>query len=499
NAPRRLSVEQETRLISKINDFAARGTLLTPRHVKELAESVCAEKIGVNWVSRFVHRHQDVLSSRFYSYKEASRLKADTPAVSRTTKAFYTLVKEVYETGLYSPSCIFNMDESPFSLSYEQRVRRIGPRNHPHNGQAIPSSREHITAVHCIGIDSAPVPPLIIFQGAQLQESWTAEHEKDVRQIATVSNSGWINSYIMIQWLETVFDPFTKDIANGRRRLLFLDGAEPHTKVDFLEACWAKNIVCIILPANMTDKFQPLDVDFFKPLKDAYFRHLNNYQLGGSMLNAVKGMFWPWHQRAWRETATLRQLRGAWRKSGLWPLDRKVMRVEEDALEARPVTPPPRDLKLNPLTPYNLRVLRSNNRAVRRGEIPTTNMLKLEKSCEILLADKALTDYELMSVRDAQALERATRASRKKQRHPDGQLYDPEYAEEHAAELQERKQKEAEARRKRRRTEGRAAGGGSEHPQACIAGPSNTSQSCFTVSITLTLLCMSKSTIKESG
>ncbi|AFR98864.1 hypothetical protein CNAG_05436 [Cryptococcus neoformans var. grubii H99] len=398
SAPRHLSIVQEEELVKRINEYAERGTLLTPRHVVELAEAVYDGKLGVNWGSWFIQRHCDTIHSRFFSYQELGHLHADIP---ETRRAFYHLVKDVYDTGLYAPHLIFNMDEVAFELSSSRRVRRVAPRTHPKNGQAVPPSNEHITSVACIGIDSAPVPPLIIYQGAQLQESWFKVGEKGdgaVRQLAINTDSGWINSYVMLKWLEDAFDPYTRDIASGgrERRLLILDGAEPHTKVDFLEACWARNIVVILLPAKMSGRFQPLDVDFFNTLKAAYHRQLDEYQLGSSLRGVAKGMFWGWHQRAWRETATSRQIRGAWRKSGLFPLDPAVMGIEEQA----PATPPPQAATEDLLTPRNLRILRANSRAVRQGKVaPFSAMLKLEKASEQLIARNALLEDELARVK----------------------------------------------------------------------------------------------------
>ncbi|UOH83219.1 hypothetical protein LQV05_005938 [Cryptococcus neoformans] len=66
SAPRHLSIVQEEELVKKINEYAGRGTLLTPRHVVELAEAVYDGKLGVNWGSRFIQRHCDTIHSRFY-------------------------------------------------------------------------------------------------------------------------------------------------------------------------------------------------------------------------------------------------------------------------------------------------------------------------------------------------------------------------------------------------------------------------------------------------
>lgn len=201
----------------------------------------------------------------------------------------------MYGTGLYAPYLIFNMDETAFELSSSRRVRRVAPRTHPRNGQAVPPSNEHITSMACIGIDSASFPPFTIYHGAQLQKCWSKAREEGgrVRQLAITTNSDWINSYVMLKWLEDAFDPFTRDTASGRRdrRLLILDGAEPHTKVDFLEACWARNIVVLLLPAKMCGRFQPLDVDFFNTLKAAYHRQVDAYQLGSSLRGWPRGCF----------------------------------------------------------------------------------------------------------------------------------------------------------------------------------------------------------------
>ena len=124
--------------------------------------------------------------------------------------------------------------------------------------------------------------------------------------------------------------------------------------------------------------------------------------------------------------------------------------VAEEAVEPR--TPEPEATTDDPITPHNLRILRSNSRAVRQGKMdPTKALLKAEKSLERLLAQNVLQEKEIASMRAAQRLDRATRGSRKTQRFPTGQLFDPTYQVEHEQELAGRKEQEREARDKRRR------------------------------------------------
>ncbi|AFR92512.1 hypothetical protein CNAG_00376 [Cryptococcus neoformans var. grubii H99] len=182
SAPRRPSIVQEEELVNKINGCAERSTLLTPRHAVEFAEAVYGGEMGVKLGSRFVQRPRNTIHSRFFSYKELGRLQADIPEIRR---AFYYLVKDVYDIGLKAPHLIFSMDRAAFELSSSRRMRRVAPRTNLRNGQAGQSSNEHIASVACIGIDSAPVPPFIIYQIHHLSRLTTARKEIEEQAPAT--------------------------------------------------------------------------------------------------------------------------------------------------------------------------------------------------------------------------------------------------------------------------------------------------------------------------
>ncbi|OXH35029.1 hypothetical protein J005_02391 [Cryptococcus neoformans] len=103
-------------------------------------------------------------------------------------------------------------------------------------------------------------------------------------------------------------------------------------------------------------------------------------------------------------------------------------------------------------------------------------MFKLEKANEQLMARNELLEEELARVKAAQALDKATQGSKKKQRYPEGQLFDPLYQEEHAEELAVRKVEEEEAWRKHRHTaQARCNETEPNAAHACTPGPSGTS------------------------
>jgi len=169
----------------------------------------------------------------------------------------------VFDSHHYAPSNIYNMDEVGFSLSSSRRTRRVGSRTASRKSQSTLADTVHVTVVAVISTVDAPVPPFLIYKGESLLQEWVSLQDRDPPLMATVTASGYANSFTHLQWLTDCFDPATRDRANGSSRLLFLDGPDIHTQVDFLEACWARDIIPIILPANLSGIFQPLDVNFF--------------------------------------------------------------------------------------------------------------------------------------------------------------------------------------------------------------------------------------------
>jgi hypothetical protein len=84
------------------------------------------------------------------------------------------------------------------------------------------------------------------------------------------NESGYTDSNISLQWFKRVFDPETKERANGRPRVLILDGFGTHETLEILEYCFANNIILCRLPSHTSHKLQPCDVAAFGPLKTAY-------------------------------------------------------------------------------------------------------------------------------------------------------------------------------------------------------------------------------------
>ena len=70
-----------------------------------------------------------------------------------------------------------------------------------------------------------------------------------------------------MQWLHEVFEPTTRDKANGEPHLLICDGHESHITASWITYCMKNNIIFMVLPPHSSHLTQPLDVGVFSPLK----------------------------------------------------------------------------------------------------------------------------------------------------------------------------------------------------------------------------------------
>jgi hypothetical protein len=123
-----------------------------------------------------------------------------------------------------------------------------------------------------------------------------------------------------LQWLKRIFDPETKERANGRPRVLILDGFGTHETLEILEYCFANNIILCRLPSHTSHKTQPCDVAVFGPLKTAYREQVERLEQGG--VNTIgKQHFTSLYKPARERAFTPKNIRAGFAASGLFPFN----------------------------------------------------------------------------------------------------------------------------------------------------------------------------------
>ncbi len=103
-----------------------------------------------------------------------------------------------------------------------------------------------------------------------------------------------------------------------------MDGHLSHVNMAFLNKCDELRILVLILPPHSTHRLQPLDVRLFQLLSTAYSQEVNNFLTNSlGMVSMTKRRFWSLFLPAWERTFTANNIKSAFTKAGIWPVDQK--------------------------------------------------------------------------------------------------------------------------------------------------------------------------------
>jgi hypothetical protein len=123
--------------------------------------------------------------------------------------------------------------------------------------------------------------------------------------------------------LKSDFDPATRDKAAGQYRLLILDGHNSHCTFKFCKYGADNKIIIICLPSHTTHALQPCDVGAFGPLAQSWKRVVT---LASQSLTAIRKENLLSHYHTARvEALKSTTIQSAFRKTGIWPLNRDAI------------------------------------------------------------------------------------------------------------------------------------------------------------------------------
>jgi hypothetical protein len=172
----KLTQLEEDTLTEWILSIDSRGAAPRPSTVREMANILLAARgttppltAGVNWVSTFVKRRDELRSrcSKRYDYQRA--LNEDPKAV----KEWFLMVQRAIEENGIQPEDIYNFDETGFAMGLISS-QTVVTRAEYYGRRSIlqPGNREWVTAIETICADGYSLPPCIIFKGSVYIAGW---------------------------------------------------------------------------------------------------------------------------------------------------------------------------------------------------------------------------------------------------------------------------------------------------------------------------------------
>jgi hypothetical protein len=164
--------------------------------------------------------------------------------------------------------------------------------------------------------------------------------------------NGWTDDFIGAEWFEKSFIPqATARNTSGKPILLILDGHGSHETSRILQLAEIHNIIILCLPPHTTHKLQPLDVGVFGPLQRAWLERCDCVvELTG--LEMRREDFINEYMQVRQGSIRPSTIISAFKKSGIWPIDRTVF-IDDDYAPSIPYSTEAQDFPSLPLDPNN--------------------------------------------------------------------------------------------------------------------------------------------------
>jgi hypothetical protein len=174
---RLLNPQQESELVSYIEDLTNDGLPPTKAMVRDFASEIAQKRVGEGWVTRFVHRNQDHLISKWVTGLDRTRSKADSRL---KYKLYFDLIHRKIKEYSVEPCNMYNIDEKGFAVGIIGRSKRVFSRRKWEakevTGALQDGSREWIRLLAAICADGTALPPGLIYasKSSTLRTNWVA-------------------------------------------------------------------------------------------------------------------------------------------------------------------------------------------------------------------------------------------------------------------------------------------------------------------------------------
>ncbi|XP_055533763.1 uncharacterized protein LOC129723520 isoform X2 [Wyeomyia smithii] len=134
-------------------------------------------------------------------------------------------------------------------------------------------SKSSFSVMFAAAADGFVLPPYVVYASVHLYSTWTEGGPKGTRY--NRSKSGWFDKVIFEDWFTSMALPYFMNLNNDLPKVIIGDNLASHLSYKVMKSCLENSIRFVFLPPNATHLCQPLDVAYFRPLKQAWRKTLD--------------------------------------------------------------------------------------------------------------------------------------------------------------------------------------------------------------------------------
>ncbi|CAF1329785.1 unnamed protein product [Didymodactylos carnosus] len=235
------------------------------------------------------------------------------------------------------PSQIFNCDEAGFADKTDtKKVIVPNPTKFPYKKQGGTCGKCYYSVLFCISASGVILLAYTIYKSKKLH--YITHGALMVSLVISIfqqftfvlgpagasyntSKNGWMQERSFYEWFKNLFIPQT---APSKPILFILDGHKSHHSVRTVELAIVNDILLLCIPPDSTHVLQPLNVTFFKPIKQKYREILSEYYRTSRYKNVTKDIFPTLLNKLFNSSAVRKvNIIKGFMNTGIYPLNRR--------------------------------------------------------------------------------------------------------------------------------------------------------------------------------
>ena len=167
------------------------------------------------------------------------------------------------------------------------------------------------------------MPPLLIFLRKKFNPEYLVDKSPDAW--GEFEPSVWMTLEIFLKWFKKFIEFSHASLSN--RVLLLLDNHSTHDQnMEILDLAEENGVDIVSFPPHTSDKLQPCDVGFNKPLSNAMTKEINKcIKTQNNRPISIKQIFGLF-DKAFTSAATMQTAKNTFKKLGLFPFDKNVLK-----------------------------------------------------------------------------------------------------------------------------------------------------------------------------
>lgn len=338
---------------------------------------------GKSWFYKFMRRHR-TLSVRQPESTSINRAKGFN---KDNIYHFFDKLEKIVEEKKFNPNNIFNVDETGFSTVQKKSQKVIGQRGKKQVG-AISSGERGVntTAVCATSASGQYIPPMLIFKRKRM--SPLLENGAPPGSIVTVSETGYINSELFVQWMKHFIDIVKP--SQDKNVLLLLDGHTTHSRnLESIKLARENYIVLLQLPGHTTHRLQPLDVSIFGPMSKYYIQAVETWLRSNPGKAVSQYEVTELFNKAYMRAATVGNAVSGFKTTGIWPVNRNVFE-DHDFLPSETLAVNNEDVTIfSPTTPHQAELNTSKPERLEVHNSPDDTDVETPSQSPSILAEPA--------------------------------------------------------------------------------------------------------------